>query len=186
MTFKKRHNTQHQVEHVTLSTVEVSKCVRKSIRRISFAFVILLSFTSFTSKPKVNWLTFEKLETALAQEPKKVIIHFYADWCAYCKKMEDAVYTKPAIVETLNNNYYAVKFNVESKDTIQFGGKEFVNRNLGKRRNAYHEIPEFLAGRKGKTLALPATVILDENFNIEKRFYRYISPKEMLKILKQP
>lgn len=180
MKFKKRHSTAYQVEPASSS----EKRSRNFLKQIVFAFVILLSLTSFTPKPKVNWLTFEQLETALAQEPKNVIIHFYADWCSYCKKMERVVYTKPSIIAAINNNYYAVKFNVESKDTIRFGGKEFINRNLGKRRRAYHEIPEFLAGRKGKKLALPATVILDENFNIKNRYYRYVSPKEMLTILK--
>ena len=100
--------------------------------------------------------------------------------------MEQAVYTKPHIIEELNNDYYAVRFNVESTDTIQFGGQTFVNRNFEKKRTAFHQIPELLAGRKDKPLELPATVILDRDFNIEKRFYRYIAPKEMLSILKQP
>ncbi len=144
-----------------------------------------LLFLGFVPKEKVNWLSFENLELALKEEPKKVIIHFYADWCVYCKKMEQAVYTKPDIVDALKSEYYTVKFNVESTDTIQFGGQSFVNLNIGKKRMAYHQIPELLAGRKDIPLELPATVILDKDFNIEQRYYRYIPPKEMLSILKQ-
>ena len=153
------------------------------MRRI-IIILIGLSVLSFTSKPSVDWLSFEALEVALTEQPKKIVIHFYADWCVYCKKMEQSVYTKPEIQEVLNKDYYAVKFNVESRDTIQFGGKSFVNLNTGKKRIAYHQIPELLAGRKHKDLELPATVILDEEFNIIKRYYRYITPKELLSILK--
>lgn len=146
--------------------------------------LIGLSVLSFTSKPSVDWLSFEELEVALTEQSKKIVIHLYADWCVYCKKMEQSVYTKTEIQEALHKNYYAVKFNVESQDTITFGGKDFTNLNMGKRRNAYHQIPELLAGRKNKDLELPATIILDEEFNIVKRYYRYIPPKELLSILK--
>ncbi len=156
------------------------------MRYLGIIVLIGCFILSFTPKPNVNWLSFEELETAFAEAPKKVVINFYADWCVYCKKMEEAVYSKPDIIELLNTDYYSVKFNVESKDTIQLGEKKFVNLNVGKKRTAYHQIPELLAGRKNKDLALPATVILDENFNIIKRYYRYIPPKEMLSILKQP
>jgi len=146
--------------------------------------MLLLSQFSFSQKEDVQWLSFPELEKALSETPKKTLVHFYADWCAYCKKMEQVVYTKTAIHSELQDKYYAVKFNVESQDTIAFGGKTFLNNNIGKKRLAYHQIPEFLAGRPNQALELPAIVILDKNFNIEQRFYRYIPPKEMLSILK--
>lgn len=155
------------------------------MKKLVIISLLGLMFLSFIPKAKVDWLSFEKLEVALKDEPKKVIVHFYADWCVFCKKMEEAVYTKPEIVNAMNTDYYAVKFNVETKDTIQFGGQSFVNLNMGKKRTAFHQIPELLAGRKDKQLELPATVILDKDFNIVQRFYRYIPPKEMLSILKE-
>ena len=151
----------------------------------SFFLSLFVSFSIFSQEKESQWLTFSELESALVQEPKKVMIHFYADWCAYCYKMEKVVYTKPEIKAELNSNYYAVKFNVESQDTITFGGKTFLNLNVGKKRLAYHQIPELLAGRPNKPMELPAIVVLDEAFNIKKRFYRYIAPKEMLVILKE-
>jgi thiol:disulfide interchange protein len=148
-------------------------------------FILLFCFSTLASAQKqaVNWLSFEELEQALRTEPKKVMIHFYADWCVYCKKMEQVVYTKPDIEAELSANYYAVKFNVESQDTIQFGGKKFLNLNVGKKRAAYHQIAELLAGQDKQELTLPAVVFLDEAFNIEKRLFRYIAPKELLVLL---
>ncbi len=154
---------------------------------MKYLCIVILSSLLLNVAPKeeINWLTFEELEVALAKEPKKVIIHFYADWCVYCKKMEQSAYSKPDIIETLNAEYYAIKFNVESTDEIEFGGERFINANVGKKRNPYHQIPEYLAGREGKALELPATVILDEDFNIIERYYWYLSPKEVRKILKE-
>lgn len=152
--------------------------------------VLVIAFLGFTlllqsQQQEVDWLSFEELEQKLTVQPKKVLVYFYADWCVYCKKMDQAVYKKPRIKALLQQEYYAVKFNSESTDTIYFGGKRFVNDQLGGRRNPVHQIPEFLAGKPNKPLELPATIILDENFNIVKRFFRYIPPKEMLALLEE-
>ena len=144
-----------------------------------FCFALVLS----AQKPEIKWLSFQELETALLNEPNKVMFYFYADWCVYCKKMENDVYTKPEIKKALANSYYAVKFNVESTDTIQFGGKKFSNLNIGKKRNAYHQIAELLARQDQKEVTLPAVVFLDKDFKIERRIFRYIPPKELSQLL---
>ena len=148
-----------------------------------FTLLCFFSLVSSVQKQEVNWLSFQELEKALLERPKKVMIHFYADWCVYCKKMEQVVYTKPAIEEELASHYYAVKFNVESTDTIHFGGKKFLNMNVGKKQVAYHQIAELLAGQSDKKITLPAVVFLDEAFTIKQRLFRYISPKELLVLL---
>lgn len=154
--------------------------------RISLIISILFfSMFAQAQETKINWLDFEALENAFEAQPKKVLVYFYADWCVYCKKMDRSVYTKEEVKTILNDAYYAVKFNAESNEIIQFGGRTFVNEQFGKKRNPIHQIPEYLAGRLNVALELPATVILNEDFEIEKRFYRYISPTEMLSILKE-
>jgi hypothetical protein len=99
--------------------------------------------------------------------------------------MDQSTFSDNKVNSILENNYYAVKFNVESSDTIYFGGKRFVNSEVGKRRNPIHDIPKLLAGRPTKTIELPALIFLDETFEIKKRFYSYISPKNMVSILKE-
>lgn len=154
------------------------------MKQFLFLLILFNSFSLIAQTEDVKWLSFEELELALKEEPKKVFIHFYADWCRYCKKMENVVYTKSYIEKELASNYYAVKFNVESQDTIHFGGKDFINKNLGKKRLVYHEIPELLASRPNESIELPTLVFLDEEFNIEKRYFTYLSPKQFLSILK--
>ena len=160
--------------------------VKLSIKVISYLIIVLVftSTSSMAQNDTVNWLSFEELESEFVKEPKKVIIHFYADWCVYCKKMEEDVYTKPEVVKTIEDDYYAVKFNVESTDIISFGGREFKNLNVGRQRNPNHQIAEYLANQKEKGIVLPATVILNEKFEINQRFFTYLSPKSLLKILK--
>ena len=147
--------------------------------------MILFSLCVFSQNEEVDWLSFEALETKLSEKPKKVFIHLYADWCDYCKKMEEDVYSNPQISELLSENYYAVKFNVESRDSVFFGGKKFTNPNVGKSRQANHEIAELLAKRDNEPITLPTVLFFNEDFILEKRLFRYIPPKELLDLLKQ-
>lgn len=136
-------------------------------------------------KKTINWLSFEQLEDSLAVKPKKVFIDFYADWCAYCKKMDEAAYKDPRIISTLNTDYYAVKMNAETTSTVTFDGQVFENKQAGKKRNPVHEIPLLLASRKGVPFSLPAVVVLDESFQIVGRYFEYLSPKRMAAIVEK-
>ncbi|MGV6830183.1 MAG: thioredoxin family protein [bacterium] len=155
------------------------------MKHIFFYIAIMISLGCTAQTHEVTWLTFEELEEELIKEPRKVLIHLYADWCVYCKKMEQDVYTKNDIEQVLNDQFYAVKFNVESEEEVNFGGKRFINKNSDKRRQAYHEIAELLATRGQQPITLPAVIVINDNFEIEQRYFRYIPPQEMLTILKE-
>ena len=116
-------------------------------------------------------------------QPKKVFVDFYADWCVYCKKMDKAAFEDSKIIMELNANYYAVKMNAESQDSIVFGGKTFYNKELGRKRNPTHEIPLLLGSRKGKSFSLPVIIVLDEKFQVIKRYFEYLSPQQLKKEL---
>lgn len=137
-------------------------------------------------KQQINWITFEQLEDSLAIKPKKVFISFHADWCAYCKKMEQVAFQNAAVINILNTSYYAVKMNAELKDTIIFDGRKYTNQQIGKSRKPTHDIPLLLASRKGKPFSLPANLVLDENFIIKERSFEYLSPKALLTMLTTP
>ncbi|WP_323755983.1 thioredoxin family protein [Roseivirga sp.] len=131
---------------------------------------------------QINWLNFEQLEDSLKVNPKKVFVYFNADWCTYCHKMDRNVFEDPTIIERFNKDYYVVKMNIESEDTIIFGNTEFKNKNANKRMSV-HEIPLMMASRKGKPFSLPAMVVLNENFEATARYFQYLDAQQMLEIL---
>ncbi len=149
-------------------------------------FLILFALPISAQEREVTWLSFEQLEDSLAIKPRKVMISFYADWCVYCKKMDRAAFRDPEVVETLSVQYYAVRMNAESRDTIVFDGVSYSNRQLGKKRNPTHEIPLLLASRENYPFSLPAIVLLDEQFRITSRHFEYLSPAQMKNILETP
>lgn len=132
---------------------------------------------------KINWITFEQLEDSLKVNPKKVFIDFYADWCKLCKEMQKNVFTETEVIETLNKEYYSVRMNVESSDTIVFGGQTYVNERL-ERRNPVHQIPLLMATQQDKPFSLPAMIFLDENFIATERYFQYIDKESFVEILK--
>ena len=145
--------------------------------------LLLIPFLGSAQKQEVNWLSFEQLEDSLAVKPKKVFIDFYADWCAYCKKMDKVAFRDPKLLALLDAEYYAVKMNAESRDTVVFGGESYSNREEGKKRRPNHEIALLLASRENHPFSLPAMVVLNEQFEITARYFEYMTPEQLIEAL---
>ncbi|SFW48300.1 thioredoxin family protein [Cellulophaga fucicola] len=131
---------------------------------------------------ELNWLSFNQLEDSLAIKPKKVLIHFYADWCGLCHKMDRKTYKNSNVINTLSKDYYVVKMNIETTEKITFGSTTYKNENA-KKVNSIHQIPLLMASRKNKPFSLPAIVILDENFTATSRYFQYLNAKQLLKTI---
>lgn len=147
------------------------------------ALFLLCAPLSAQEKKSIKWISFEALEDSLAVQPKKVFIDFYTDWCVYCRKMDKVVFTKSKVVELLNKDYYAVRFNAETDTSITFGGQQFINDQIGKTRNPLHQIAQLLALRAGQFVA-PTLVILNKEFELEARYFEYMDSKHLFKALK--
>ncbi len=85
------------------------------------------------SNEVVQWHTIDEALKLNKQNPKKILIDVYTDWCGWCKKMDRDVYTNPVIAQFLNANFYAVKFNAETTDTVIFNDRKFINEKKGER-----------------------------------------------------
>ncbi|WP_299778912.1 thioredoxin family protein [uncultured Formosa sp.] len=133
---------------------------------------------------EIHWKTFPELEIALKENPKPIFIFFHAKWCAYCKKITRQIFTKPTVIKIINTNYYAVKMDVETQDTIVFDNVTFTNKQSLTQRNGIHEIPLLLASREGFPFSLPATIILNQDFTVQNRVFEYYTSSELLEILK--
>lgn len=144
--------------------------------------VILLFFNShflYSQKQKVEWISFEQLEDSLQTYPKPVFIYFYADWCVYCKKMERHAFKDPEVVQLLNTEFYSVKLDANSRKSVNFEGRTFVNEQTKTKKNPIHQLPLLLASRKEEAFTLPALLLLNQNFRIEKRSFVYLTSEEM-------
>lgn len=148
------------------------------------AVILFFAMAPLTAQEEesVRWLSFEQLEDSLAVNSKKVFIDFYTGWCTYCRKMDKIVFTKPAVIDLLNEQYYAVRFDAESDSVVTFGGQQLVNNQIGKNRAPLHQIAQLLALREGRFVA-PTLVLLDEEFKVLSRHFEYMDSKKLLKVL---
>ncbi len=157
-------------------------------RRITLFAIVLFSFTAITKvdgqlTEKINWISFNQLNDSLQVNPKKVFVGFYADWCVYCKEMDRTTFQNEKVIKQLNENYYAVKMNIESDEKITFGNQTFINKKA-KKINPVHEIALLLASRKNKPFSLPAYLVFNEKFEAQARYFQYLDPIALLKIIR--
>ena len=155
--------------------------------KITLITMVLLTFNTITKvdgqlKKKINWISFNQLNDSLQVNPKKVFVGFYADWCVYCKEMDRTTFKNDEVIKELNENYYAVKMNIESDEKITFGDQIFFNKRA-KKMNPVHEIALLLASRKDKPFSLPAYLVFNERFEAQARFFQYLDTQALLKII---
>lgn len=133
----------------------------------------LAAFSLNTQAQKINWLSFEEAIEKSEENPKKILIDLYTDWCKWCKVMDKNTFAHPIIAKYISDNYYAVKFNAESTDPVNFKGHKFENQNRGSR--SPHDLAVALT--QGK-LSYPTYVFMDESHQIIHVQPGYIKPKQ--------
>ncbi|WP_186755321.1 thioredoxin family protein [Echinicola salinicaeni] len=148
------------------------------------ALILSLIFTfqwsqSPAQEASIQWISFEQLEDTLEVKPKKVFIDFYTDWCSYCKKMDRKVFTKTEVIKRINKEYYAVRMDAESQDSIRFDGQVFINRQSSKRKAGIHDLALLLGSRKGQ-FAPPTMLILNPEFELLDRRFEYLYSEQLL------
>lgn len=67
-----------------------------------------------TPKAKIHWR--ENLDAAheeALKSNKPMLLVFDAEWCSFCKKMDQATFSDPAIVTYINNTFVPVHLSLE-------------------------------------------------------------------------
>lgn len=150
------------------------------VLQLTLSIFTIISTTSWKSAetPEVKWLTFEEAIDLHEENPKKLLIDLYTDWCGWCKVMDKNTYGKSEIASYINDNFYAIKFNAEQKESVEFNGHTFKFIPSGRR--GVHELAAALTKNK---LSYPTTVFLDEELRIIQPISGYLKPNEMEPIL---
>jgi len=142
-------------------------------RILTLVISLVLSISFLSAQNKVNWLTWEEVEAKSGIERRKVFVDVYTQWCGWCKKMDKATFQQDDVASFLNDNYYSIKFDAESKRDIILNGKVYKYVKNGKR--GYHELA--LEIMKGK-LSYPTIVFIDENMEVLQPIPGYRGPNE--------
>ncbi len=142
-----------------------------------FCFLLLFDNIAQAQKTKLKWIPIEQLDSLMEQEPRRILFDVYTDWCGWCKVMDRKTYGNEKVATYLNQNYYAVKINAESKLPFTFNGKK------------YEYLPDVKMNELAVELLMgqysyPTTVIMEKNKLSVIPISGYLSPKDIEPILK--
>jgi len=144
--------------------------------------MIVAGISVNAQESKINWMSLEDAVQAQANNPKKIIMDAYTTWCGPCKMLDKNTFQNPDVVKYVNENYYAVKFNAEGNDEINFKERVFKNPNYDPAktgRNSQHELATAMS-----ITAYPTIVFLNENGDIILPVPGYKTPGQLELYLK--
>ncbi|WP_051327153.1 thioredoxin family protein [Desulfatibacillum aliphaticivorans] len=103
----------------------------KPVKTIILALALCLAMASSgLSASTINWTTLEAAQDSVKNGDKLVYLHFYTDWCGYCKKMDASTFKDPKVVKYLNDNFLSVRLNPEKSDAAKKMASKFYVRGF--------------------------------------------------------
>lgn len=141
------------------------------------SFYLLFAFAINAQQIEINWMSIEEAQAAQKKEPRKILVDVYTKWCGPCKMMMKNTFTNADVIQYINENYYAVKFDAESPDEVtfkelSFSNPDYVPNKAG--RNGVHQLSRYWSVR-----AYPTIVYIDEDLNILAPISGYKTPKQL-------
>ncbi|HRO46040.1 thioredoxin family protein [Agriterribacter sp.] len=126
---------------------------------------------------KLEWLTLAQAEAGMATQKKDILIDLYTDWCGWCKVMDRNTYTNPDVIQYLNDKFYPVKLNAETKEVLTWRGRQF-------KYNDQYRVHDYAILLTGGQLSYPSTVILPADGSAPQVIPGYLKPPDMELVLK--
>jgi thioredoxin-related protein len=148
----------------------------------AFFLVTLFIATSSITAQKIDWMTMDEALAAQQETPKKIFMDVYTTWCGPCKLLDKNTFTNKDVIAYIAENYYAVKFNAEGKDSVSYQGFTYTNPNYreGRRgRNATHFFADAL-----KLEGYPSLVFFEEEGSLIQAVSGYKTPEQLELYLK--
>ncbi|UKM66206.1 thioredoxin fold domain-containing protein [Flavobacteriaceae bacterium GSB9] len=146
--------------------------------------ILAIGFVSLNAiAQEINWVSLEEAVALQKKNPKKIMIDIYTTWCGPCKMLDKNTFQHKQVAEYVNEHYYAVKFNGEGNEVVNYKNKSFTNPNYdpakAKRRNSAHQLARYF-----KISAYPTIVFLDEKADVITPLRGYLKPSQLELYLK--
>lgn len=146
------------------------------MKKIALLFLV---FFSVSASAQLQEYSFEALDTLKNNKP--IIVFLHTNWCKYCKAMQQTTFKNEKVVSELNEKFYFIPFNAESKETITFHGHKFNYKATGNKIGV-HELAEIL-GTYNNKLEYPTTVVLNTKYEIILQYPAMLRPNSFLGML---
>jgi thioredoxin-related protein len=94
------------------------KLLHLAYTMLVFATLTLLLPVNTMASGNINWYSYKEGMVTGRIEKKKVFLHFYANWCGYCRKMAKDTFQDPSVVSYLNENFIAIRVDFDKENEI--------------------------------------------------------------------
>ncbi len=144
--------------------------------------VVLFTISTEAQTGEINWISLEEAVEAQAVSPKKIMMDVYTSWCGPCKLLDRNTFQNPDVVKYVNEHYYAVKFNAEGNEKVNFKNYLFENPDYDPNRtgrNAQHQLAGAL-----RITAYPTIVFFNESGETLLPLPGYKTPSQLELYLK--
>jgi thiol-disulfide isomerase/thioredoxin len=111
------------------------------MKKSFFLLLIFLASFNLVQAQKIEWMTLAEAMEAQKAEPKKIFMDVYTDWCGPCKLLDKNTFQNPDVSNYISEHYYAVKFNAEGQEEINFFDQTFTNPNYDPNRKGQKRNP---------------------------------------------
>ena len=152
----------------------------REMKNIVLILGVLLS-TVTMAQEKIQWMSIEEAYalTLSEENPKKIFIDVYTDWCGWCKRMDKATFQNAEVAAYMNANYYNVKFDAEQRESVVILDNTFKFIPQGNR--GYHELAAALLNGK---MSYPTVVFMNDKFELLSPVPGYQEPTGFLQVAK--
>jgi thioredoxin-related protein len=135
----------------------------------TYAFFSFRQITPQEIENAPEWMPLEAAQTQASAENKLIMIDIYEVGCQFCRAMENEVYPSPSVRAILDRDFYPVKVNGHSENTIIYNGEQMTEQQF--------------ASEMGVT-AYPFTVIMDGEGNVIDSHRGYMNIVNFSRFLK--
>ena len=138
-----------------------------------FSMVSENAYNEFYENSAVHWIKFDEAYKLCKKNPRPIMVDVYTTWCGPCKMMSAQTFNHPDIAKYINANFYAVKFDAESKDSVKFDKYVFVSTDASNPKAPH----QFAASILDNQLAYPSIVFLNNQIQRLDVLKGFMPPK---------
>ena len=98
----------------------VSKMIGKTFGLVCLLVIVFMITTTagHTASNSIKWYSFDEGMALGQSQEKRIFMHFWAEWCGYCRRMEKKTFSNPAVIAKLNENFISIKVNYDREKRL--------------------------------------------------------------------
>ena len=147
----------------------MSKRINKNLIFQGLILVTFLLFSSVTFAADNKWHSFNDGLAKADKESKMILIDFYADWCHWCKVMDEKTFQDKDIAKKLQDRFVTVKLDAEdAKAKVTYKKETYTHPQLT---------------RAFGVTGFPSLAFLDSNGDVITLVPGYVPPENFINIL---